>query len=447
MNSGVKKAIRLVQDGWSNVLTGIGVLGRDKRLGANVLWNRFSERDCEHLYASDDVAARVIDLLPDTALQKSIEISRNETINPAMADDIYDYLVKEKMLLSSVCQAWKWARMYGGAGIFISADDGRKLHEPLEVGNIRKIGATPVFHAFELVPGEVENSIMSRYYGLPRFYNISPRSGVVSAETITKIHHTRIVRFEGSPLPRQLFVQNNFWGDSVLNRLYNVLRNFNLSNDAAATMMEDFNVGVIKLKDLSDLLQTEGGSEKLKARIEIMNLSKSSLKTIILDADQEEYDNLSRTLTGMPEMLRLINDRLVAATGMPHTLILGQSPTGGLSGKGESENRDWYDTVANQRENYLQPVMNRLITVLLSSKDSPTKGKIPMGFDWDFCQLWQVDEKTKIETRKIQADTDAVYLDRGVLSPSDVAKSRFGGDQYSHETNMSDEPESFEQDE
>ncbi len=58
--------------------------------------------------------------------------------------------------------------------------------------------------------------------------------------------------------------------------------------------------------------------------------------------------------------------------------------------------------------------------------------------------LWQLTEKEKSETRKIQADTDAVYLDRQVLKSTEVRSSRFGGDTYSSETVLSAEDSSVD---
>ncbi len=58
--------------------------------------------------------------------------------------------------------------------------------------------------------------------------------------------------------------------------------------------------------------------------------------------------------------------------------------------------------------------------------------------------LWQLTEKEKAETRKIQADTDAVYLDRQVLKSTEVRSSRFGGDTYSSETVLSAEDSSID---
>lgn len=61
---------------------------------------------------------------------------------------------------------------------------------------------------------------------------------------------------------------------------------------------------------------------------------------------------------------------------------------------------------------------------------------IPKTISIDFGSLWQLDENEEADIRLKVAQADAVYLDRGVLDPAEVAISRFGGDKYSMETEI-----------
>jgi len=423
-----------VIDGWKNVLTGLGVLGKDKRTGAMIEWRQLNEMDAEHLYAADDTAARCVDLLPDTAFQKGLEVVATDSLPRDEADVVEKYF--ERLgVYDAVHLAARWARLYGGAGIIPILDDGRKFNEPVDETNIKYIKGFTVLHRWELMFLFLQTDITQPNFGLPRIYNVIPRGGIANPHII--MDWSRIIRFDGSPLPRTLFMRNQYWGDSILRRLYNVIRNFNLANDAAASMMEDFNTGVIKLKDLADILQTEEGAANLRTRIEMMNLARSVLNSIVLDADNESFEQVARPVTGAAEILERINMRLVAATGMPHTKLLGTSPTGGLSGKGENENRDWYDLVSSYRESQIRPVLDKVMKLSLRAKNSPTKGLIPADFTWKFQPLWQMDEQDHAAMRKTMAEADSIYLDRGVIDPSDVARSRFGGDEYSIETTLS----------
>ena len=88
-------------------------------------------------------------------------------------------------------------------------------------------------------------------FGKPDFYMLSD---VDASHNGVKIHYTRIVLFQGVELPPMLFRLNEYWGDSVLSRLINVLRNYQTSNDSVATIIQDYAQAVFKLKGLSDLI-------------------------------------------------------------------------------------------------------------------------------------------------------------------------------------------------
>ena len=180
--------------------------------------------------------------------------------------------------------------------------------------------ALTVLSRYEAMNQQIEDDITNPNFGLPRIYQLTPR--VASGNGSIHVHHTRLIRFDGSPLPRRQFTTNNYWNDSVLTRLYNVLRNFNLSHDSAASVMQDFKVGILKINGLADLV-VQDDEKVLKDRIEIMNLSKSILNTIVLDAENETYENLTTQLSGIEGLLKAVDNRMVSATGMPHTLILG----------------------------------------------------------------------------------------------------------------------------
>lgn len=48
-------------------------------------------------------------------------------------------------------------------------------------------------------------------------------------------------------------------------------------------------------------------------------------------------------------------------------------------------------------------------------------------------------DKEKVEIRKMQAEADAIYIDRLVADPDEIRKSRFEGAEYSYETQVDNE--------
>ena len=63
----VKHLARVTQDGWHNIVTGLGSFRRDKRMSSRPEFNIMTETEAEQIYASDDVAAKIVDALPEEA--------------------------------------------------------------------------------------------------------------------------------------------------------------------------------------------------------------------------------------------------------------------------------------------------------------------------------------------------------------------------------------------
>lgn len=408
-------------DGWINLLTGLGVSGRDKRLSSDVYWSRMDQSTAEQMYAADDVAAAVVDLIPDEAMREGIRLKNvDKEIESKILEGLEEICADEKLN-----ESWKWARIYGGAGCLLVVDDGLELTDPLDISKVRKLYSMIVFSRWELIPNLIETDIRSKDFGKVLTYRISPQSN--SNTHLEEVHHSRVLRFDGVRLPRRLEISNNYWGDSIYSRLENALRNFNTSHDSAASVLQDFTTDVFKMKNLAELVAA-GKENDIKTRIELANMSKSVIKAMVLDLE-EDYEVKARSLSGVPDLLNKADERLTVAAKVPHTLLLGQSPSG-LNATGNSEQRNWYDYISGQQELNLKYKYNLLIQLVAINKGI----QLPQDWSWEFKPLWQMSDQENATFRKLVAETDALYIQNGVLDASEVAASRFGGEEYSMET-------------
>ena len=83
-----------------------------------------------------------------------------------------------------------------------------------------------------------------------------------------------------------------------MNRLYNPVRNYQSANDNAASILQDFNTGVYKMKNLSHLISS-GKENVVKDRIKLLEFSKSIINAVILDSEDEDYTDMARNVTGL----------------------------------------------------------------------------------------------------------------------------------------------------
>lgn len=413
-------------DGWVNVLTGQGIQGYDKRTGGYASYGTtLYEMDVEYLYGSDAHAARIVDLIPDEATREGFEWDEPQPEIDAEFDRLQ---VKPKFN-----EAWKFARAYGGAGTFIN--DGTppdKLYTPLNLNNVNRIISLTNFTRWELyiLFEDIDRDLTSPTFMKPLFYRLQPRI-VLPAEVKTsggspifaRIHHTRIIRWDGKNLLRLLNIRNQYWSDSIYTAMLNELRDFGVSFGAVGGLVQDFRVFIHKIAGLANMLTMPDGQANLKKRIEAMQMARSMLGTYVCDKESEDVTVQGSPVTGLPEILDRIMIRLGAACDIPHTILFNQSPSG-LGASGNSEITNWYNHIHSIQVNYFSPKLDRAKEVICAQKLGPTKGKqIPNKYAYK--PLSQPTAKEQAETEKLKSETYGNYHNLGAIDPEEIINREF----------------------
>lgn len=417
-------------DAWSNVITGLGLKSRDARLATDVHWRRMSERDIEEMYAGDAMASKIVDLPVDEALEKGYELTgldhvQHEHIKNRAAELHFD---------TAISDGARKARLYGGSGILKVYDDDLRIETRVKRSGKKRppLKSLVVFQRFELYSTweDVNKDILSPDFNTPYRYTFFGRHTDAGAANI-KIHYDRIVRFEGSWLPDSLRQANGYWSDTILSKLYDSIRNYAFAHDSVSAALKDFSTAVFKIKDLADQMTAGDCDEKIITRLQQIDMTKSIVRAVVVDADGEDFEYKTRNMTGVADLVKSAESRLSAETGMPHTILLGNSPTGGLGATGNHEETNWNKWVSSFQQAKLKPQMLEILREIAEEL-----GYDSSKLDIVFNPLSEETEKEKIENRNKQALTDAIYLDQGVIDASEVRTSRFGGDTYSSETEI-----------
>lgn len=421
-------------DDWVNTLTNLNVKGKDKRVSAQAYANLIGEHEAEMIYGSDDIAAKVCDLIPEEMVREGFKLVVPDWDENKIRD-MQEYLEFEMNWKPIFKQAMSWANLYGGAAIMLGIDDGSpKLDIPLNMENIRKFTYSSVLSRYELIFQTINDQPDQKDCGLPSVYQMQPQYSQGGAP-ITFIHATRLIRFDGAPLPRRLFIDNGYWSDSVLSRMRTPLMNYGQTQDGIATLMQDFSQAVFKVRDLTRIMSSQDGKSLLQQRLDMVDLCRSVINATMIDSE-EEFDRKTTSLTGVAEVMDRMENRLVTASQMPHTVLLGKGPAGGIGEAGRAETRDFYDLVSRRQETVLKPALRQFIKLVFRNKSGPTAGVEPDKWDIKFNGLWQEPEGDIIERRLKQSAIDQTYITSQVLTPDEVARSRFGAGEYSHDTKL-----------
>ncbi len=421
-------------DGWKNALTGVGTLTHDKREHSHFELDLISYEEARKLYRGDDLAARIVNKLPEEMMREgySLTIENSEGEPNKDLENAVLAQWEDLEVMGGIETVLGYQRAYGGGAIYLSVSDTSSLFdEPLSPERVIDLVQLITLEPEEIFPHTWQNDLREPNFGKPIIYQITPLSpGVGEGAPFGSafVHTTRVIPFDGIRVSRSQASITNGWGDSIFNRINRVLRDFHMSWDAAGVLVQEFAQAVVKIKGLAELMALDK-DDIVKKRIEAMQLSKSVLRAILMDAE-EEYERQTTPITGLPDMLRQFMTRLAVAADMPVTVLFGISPAG-LNATGESDIRTWYDRVKSKQEKTVVPVLMQITKLILA-----TMGISDAVIKIEPNELWQQTEKEKAEARKLQAETDNLYINNFVLGPDEVAENRFGGKEFSFETSL-----------
>lgn len=422
------------QDGWANLLTGLGVSGLDKKMSTTFgQAKKFTEDELNKLYRSEGFAKRLVNIVADEMVREWFHVA-NDTDN-VIVEALND--LKAKTIIN---RHLRWDRLHGGAATLMLVDDGQTgedvLSKPLAEDRLKKIVDFRTYDrwAVQWDAADLYDDPANAKFGTPELYQLNPRSGGLA---MFKVHESRLLITHGVDITDIERSKNNGWGDSVIQAAYTQLRSLGSVYGSVETILDDFIQAVMSIENLQDLIAS-GKEDIIKKRLQVLDMSRHLLNTLLIDT-REKYEKKASTVTGLDGIIDKFASALSAVSGIPVSLFMGESPKGlNAAGAEATGLRYFYDMVAAAQESKLQPVLERLVYLIQISKEGPTKGKELEDWAIQFNPLWQPTEKEVVEMRKTQAETDKIYESMGTLSAEEIRESRFGGESYSIETNLDD---------
>ncbi|NIR31720.1 MAG: DUF1073 domain-containing protein [Gammaproteobacteria bacterium] len=442
MYSELATAALLRLDAFANELTGLGTKARDKVVNALFYrQGRKSDQYLEGLYEEDPLARRICDKLPEEVLRNGFDLSMGDEQDAVETATWVQDELKRLHAFERIESGMVWERVFGGSAVLIGADEGPSATDPAQplreealqrVTHLTVIDR-PRIYAKRWYPPESEK------VGQVELWSIQPPGGGTSGSSsgVVDVHESRLLIFPGGRVTHDQRVAYQGWGQSVLNAVHDVLREYNMSWSGLSHMLQSANQDVWKMKGLAAALA--GGTEAMKAyffsRIQMAQMRQGPNRAILLDSEGEEFARHGSHFTGVPETMQQQALRLSAVTGMPLTVLMGMSPAG-MNATGESDLQIWHGTVQAARERKAQPGFERLIELIMLQKQGDTAGRVVEGWSLKWRPLKELSEKERVELRKAQAEVDKIYEEMGALLPEEIAENRFRPEGYSTETSI-----------
>lgn len=413
-------------DGWVNTTTGIGGPA-DKSSGYRFASSHIDQDwfALEELYEEDHIAGRIVDALPEAVFANGINVEIADAKQKEATLDKLDALKVEDL----IAQGMKWERLYGGAAIFVGVDDGRRFDEPLVEDNVRQVLYLHVLERWELYPARHYEDPKSPKFGQPSHYRVSPSDSTTLGRTVgVLVHESRLIKFDGLLTTKRKLIENQYWGQSVLVRAYNAIKQYGGSLAAVLALASDASQGVYKIKGLLQII--EGGNEEaLKERFRQINQLRSILKAVLLDADGEDYSKVATQLTELANIVDRFQVNVAAAANMPVTEIFGISAAG-LNATGENDTRSWYKQVAKAQRKSAKPAFERILRLLFRSKLGPTSGAEPTSWSVKFPPAWSPTALEQEQIKKTKTERALLLKDAQVVNEFQIARGLCSGSEW-----------------
>lgn len=307
-----------------------------------------------------------------------------------------------------LADAIKWGRLFGGA-LAIMLIDGDDMAAPLEVASMGKGSFRGLFvlDRHEVTPSLEKISGLGPMLGYPRYYTVnSPDVGTGIA-----VHHSRCLRFVGVDLPGNGRRENQYWGDSVVDRAYDRILALDSATHGAANLLHKSFLRVIGVDRYREILAAGGKMEAALHKMFSLVRQMQSNEGITLLDKNDTFTTAGYSFAGVYDALQAFAEQISGATGIPLVRLLGQSPKG-FSG-GESDLRTYYDTVMTQLEDDKRPVDVTLFAVLARHLWGCA---LPEDFSFEYQSLYLPTELEKSQIATSDAQNVAGLYQGGVIS-------------------------------
>lgn len=344
--------------------------------------------------------------------------------------------VRELGLHTDLFDAVRFARAFGGSGLVLITDDANPLDQ--EIKHFKRIRATHVFDRFELSQYQWVSELEDERYSEPEAYIFHPdaRGGPATrnGDPVGQIiHHSRMIPFYGRRLREGRNDQYDGWGQPIPDLLQDAIYDLEAAISGGASAAHEFKVDILKIRGLVKKLTSKEGRDQLKKRMDLMELTKSILNAVAVDADGEDIEQQQVDFGSLVTFIGALKEDLSLGSRIPLSKLFGQMPAG-LSSNDDTGSENYDDFIRSEIQgDKLTPPLRRIGRMLFREPGS--------GFDGvpDFRVVWGAlddeserdraeTEQTREKTRKLEADRHQKDVQLQVISPEESRQLRYGDD-------------------
>lgn len=412
-----------------NSFTGLGGDYDKGRQGSPVYRAPLAQQQLEYLYHQEGYPRKIVDLYADWPTKEGWALTglEKEQVETVTTMD------RRLNVWTQFGEGLRWANLYGGSAILVVTDDGAPLSEPLNPRKVRRVLNLVPLDANEATPATWNSDPTSQDFRLPATWNIYPRVQSAAAGWTGTVDASRVIYVPGLAKPPSLTYDSMYstcGGLSLIEPCWDAICRLVSVEQGGAVLSQEMRMDVLKVDTQASRASSDAATA-MDTRLMALSKGKGLLKMIVLGTN-EDFVPRSGTVSGYGELHDRASRGLCAVSGVPAVLMYGDAPSG-LNTDGASWQASWSNTTQVVQANRLYRALVRFYSILLASKEGPTRGKVPENWDIKFNPIFGLAAQAEATLRKTHAETDAINVGAGILDPVHVARSRYSEAGYSSE--------------
>ena len=432
------KAVRPYRaDGYVNMMTRYGTQKDASEQYKFVPEDAVPDELLTMYYEGNGLFAKIIDTPAEEAIKHGFEL---KDVSDQAVEDFYTEALDELDWEETAMTAIKWARLFGGSLAVMLINDGRGLDEPLDWRHIQSIDDIRVFDRsviqpdyttlFNYDPRDPFSTRGSRL-GLPEYYQIFSKYGSFT------VHDSRCLVFQNGILPENTTNSiYQLWGVPEYIRLHRAIRDAEVAHRSAPKMLDRSVQPIYKMQNLAAELATEEGESKVLRRLQVIDMARGLLNSLVIDAEGEDYDFKTFQFSGINDVVSASCNMLSALSNIPQTILFGQA-VGGMSSTDDTSMENYYNYVERIQRRMLKSNLRYLLSIIFQAGlatgevDEVPKIKIKFNPLWSLSDVEQADlEKKREQTKFTRAQTAQIYVNMQAIDPSEVRQKLADSEEF-----------------
>jgi phage-related protein (TIGR01555 family) len=332
----------------------------------------------------------------------------------------------------------KLGRLYGGAVGLIVIKGRDDFEKPIEADEI-ELGSYKGLRIYDRWSGVYPQTSLTDdvdeplNWDLPDFYQIT-----TARSKSFKVHHSRIVRFDGPELPNWEKQANMYWGASVVEAMFDELKKRDNTSWNIASLV--FRANILEMKN-DQLAQMLSGVNSSAATLQRFYSSVSALTQLmsnqgmVITGKEGAMGTHQYSFAGIAEVYQQFMLDICGSTEYPMSRLFGRSSSG-LSGTNSGDEHSYYELCGQHQRSDLDPILRKLFPFIAVS----VWGKMPKDFHWNWRPVYNPTDTEKIDSAmKIGQAVSLAYNDNIITPKTYLSELQQSSEKTGIWTNITDE--------